>query len=104
MFGYGHIHTPNVIRYKNKTIFNPGSVGIPIEMLNTEEDAKTSQFSSLASYIILDGIYGAEQLGPISFNLIRLPYDINKEIEYLKATDMSGKDKVIKSLLTAIPQ
>ena len=27
VIGYGHIHTPNVFRYKNKTIFNTGSVG-----------------------------------------------------------------------------
>ena len=24
--GYGHIHTPNIVRFKNKMIFNPGSV------------------------------------------------------------------------------
>ena len=26
IIGYGHIHTPNILRYGNKTIFNPGSV------------------------------------------------------------------------------
>lgn len=26
IIGYGHIHTPNIFRFKNKTIFNPGSV------------------------------------------------------------------------------
>ena len=30
IIGYGHIHTPYVSRYKNKTLFNPGSVGISV--------------------------------------------------------------------------
>ena len=30
VIGYGHIHTPNVFRSKNKTIFNTGSVGMPM--------------------------------------------------------------------------
>lgn len=103
IIGFGHIHTPFVVRYKNKTIFNPGSVGIPIEMLNSDENDTSNKFSTLASYIIIEGYYNCRNLDSISFNLIRVPYCIEKEIEDLKKSDMNGKDIIIRSLLSAIP-
>ena len=103
IIGYGHIHTPCIIRHKNKTIFNPGSVGIPIEMLNTNTNDKSNKFSTVASYIILEGDYGNQELSPISFNLVRIPYNINKEIEDIKKSDMPNKNIIIRSLHSAIP-
>ena len=41
---------------------------------------------------------------PFSFGYFEkgtLPFDIEKEIEYLENSDMPGKDKIIKSLRTA---
>ena len=99
--GYGHLHTPNIFRFKNKTIFNTGSVGIPVEMMNEDEIDPTSKFSTMSSYVILEGNLGARDLGPISFSLVRLPYDISKEIKYLEESDMPNKDIIIKSLQTA---
>ena len=102
VIGYGHIHTPNVFRYKNKTIFNTGSVGMPIEMANDNNlQNADNRFSTLASYIILEGIYDSKELSTFSINLVRVPFDIEKEIEYLENSDMPGKDKIIKSLRTA---
>lgn len=102
VIGYGHIHTPNVFRYKNKTIFNTGSVGMPIEMANDNNlQNADNRFSTLASYIILEGIYGSKELSTFSINLVRVPFDIEKEIEYLENSDMPRKDKIIKSLRTA---
>ena len=101
--GFGHIHTPCLVRHKNKTIFNPGSVGIPVEMLNDNFDDKTNKFSTLASYIILEGEFDNKELSSISFNHIRVPYDIQKEVEDLEKSDMPGKEANIKSLLSAIP-
>lgn len=102
IIGYGHIHTPNILRYGNKTIFNTGSVGMPIEMGNDNNlfDA-TNRFSTLASYIILEGIYDSKDLSSFSITLVRVPYNIQKEIEYLEASDMPGKEKIIKSLKNA---
>ena len=99
--GYGHLHTPNIFRFKNRTIFNTGSVGIPVEMMNEDEIDPTSKFSTMSSYVILEGNLGARDLGPISFSLVRLPYDISKEIKYLEESDMPNKDIIIKSLQTA---
>ena len=100
--GYGHIHTPNIFRFENKLIFNPGSVGIPIEMNNVNNLSDSSnRFSTLASYIILEGIYDSRNLSSFSINLVRVPYDIQKEIDYLSASDMPGKENTIYSLKTA---
>ena len=74
--GYGHIHTPNLYRHKNKTLFNPGSVGVPMELANLDRSDSSFHYSTLSSYMILEGEFGSEELGSISFNLVRLPYDI----------------------------
>lgn len=103
IIGYGHIHTPFVLRYKNKTLFNTGSVGIPVEMLNSNIDDLSNKFSTLASYIIIEGNYGNKNLGSISFNLVRVPYNIQKEIDDLEASDMPNKKMIIKTLQGAIP-
>lgn len=101
--GYGHIHTPFVVRYKNKTLFNAGSVGVPVEMLNSDINDKSNKFSTLASYIIIEGNYASKNLDSISFNLVRVPYNIEVEIADLKASDMPYKDMIIKSLKGALP-
>lgn len=100
--GYGHIHTPNICRYGNKTIFNVGSVGTPVEMSNNDNlSDKTNRFSTVASYVILEGIYGSKDLSSLSINLVRVPYNIQEEIDYLEASDMPDKQKTIKRLKTA---
>lgn len=101
--GYGHIHTPCIVRAKNKTLFNPGSVGIPVEMLNHDVYDKSNKFSTLASYIIVEGYYGKQELDTISFQLVRVPYDLQKEINDLDHSDMPNKEMIIRSLKTAVP-
>lgn len=101
IIGYGHIHTPNVFRFKNKAIFNPGSVGIPMELNNTDKNDPGIKFSTLTSYIILEGNYESKDLASISFNLVRLPYDVSKEIELLEKSDMPNKLNTIDKLKTA---
>lgn len=102
IIGYGHLHTPNIFRFKNKTIFNVGSVGIPTEMLNDDENDKTNKFSTLSSYMILEGNLNSETLSSLSFTLVRLPYNIEEEIKRVQACDMPNKDIIIKNLRTAI--
>lgn len=104
VIGYGHIHTPNIFRVKNKTIFNPGSVGVPIEMENVGDfNDESNRFSTLASYNILEGEFGSKNLAPMSITLVRVPYDIEKEIRDLQASDMPGKENIIFHLKTASP-
>ena len=99
--GFGHLHTPNIYRFANKTVFNVGSVGIPVEMANEGEENQTSKFSTMSSYMILEGEFGSKELSSISFNLVRVPYDIEKEIKYLQESDMPNKEIIIQSLKTA---
>ena len=99
--GFGHLHTPNIYRFGNKTIFNVGSVGVPVEMANEGKENDCSKFSTMASYIILEGELNSKKLSSISFNLVRLTYDIEKEIKYLEESDMPNKEIIIQSLKTA---
>ena len=100
--GYGHIHTPNVFRFGNKTIFNTGSVGIPVEMINEDENDVTNKFSTMASYAILEGSINSVELSTFSITLIRVPYDISSEVKALEDSNMPNKDLIIKNLTTAI--
>lgn len=101
--GYGHIHTPCLVRYKNKTLFNPGSVGIPVEMMNRDINDISNKFSTLSSYIILEGEYNSKELSSISFQFVRVPYNIEKELEDIKASDMPNKEMIYRSLKGALP-
>ncbi len=100
--GYGHLHTPFVIRYKNKTIFNTGSVGIPVEMDNNDENDPNNKFSTMASYTIIEGERDSKELANISFQQVRIRYDIEKEIKDLENSDMPTRNQVIYNLKTAI--
>ena len=100
--GYGHIHTPNVFRFGNKTIFNTGSVGIPVEMINEDENDETNKFSTMASYTILEGKFNSKKLDTLSITQVRVPYDIEAEVKSLEASNMPNKEFIIKNLRTAI--
>lgn len=99
--GYGHIHTPNIFRIRNKMIFNPGSVGMPIEMLNDNLNDKTNKFSTVASYAILEGDLNSKELTSFSINLVRLPYDIEKELLLLEQSTLPNKHKLAQELRSA---
>ena len=101
IIGYGHIHTPNIYRAGNKTLFNPGSVGMPIEMLNENPNDNTNHFSTVASYVILEGVYNSKDFASISINLVRLPYNINEEIKLLEKSSLPSKNRVIAELKSA---
>ncbi len=100
--GYAHIHSPNLFRFKNKTIFNTGSVGLPIEIDNDMEDAELSHFSTISSYIILEGKLDSKEISEYSINFIRLPYDLKKEIKKLEESDIPDKETLLKNLSKAI--
>lgn len=72
-------------------------------MLNCDENDTCNKFSTLSSYIIIEGVYNSTQLDSISFQLVRVPYNIQKEIIDLENSNMPTKERTIKSLLHAIP-
>lgn len=101
--GYGHIHTPNVLRIKNKLIFNTGSIGVPVEMYNLNNFEESCKFSTVASYAILEGNYGSKDLSTFSISIVRVPYNIEAEIKSLEESDIPNKQTIIASLKTACP-
>ena len=101
IIGYAHIHSPNLFRYKNKLIFNTGSVGLPIEIDNTNSDQSKSHFSTMSSYVILEGDLNSKDLSSYSIQLIRLPYDIGKELEKIKNSDIPDKEILLKNYMYA---
>ena len=51
--------------------------------------------------MILEGILDSRELAPIDFNLVRLPYDVDKEVELLKKSNLPAKDKLVLELKSA---
>ncbi len=77
---YGHIHKQYMDKLYNKTIINTGSVGNPIELIRNElKDSKVEQLTQ-AHYLIIEG-ESSKEISSISFQFIKVPYDIKKELE-----------------------
>ncbi|KZZ83539.1 metallophosphoesterase family protein [Bacillus sp. SJS] len=86
--GYGDVHQAFVHQYKEKMLFNTGSVGNPLDMTQ-------------ASYAVLEGLEGEEAEGPFSIQLIRVPYDIERSIRIAREADMPDLKEYIQELTTA---
>jgi protein phosphatase len=65
--GYGDIHGAYLKSIRQRTLFNVGSVGNPLDM-------------PLASYAILEGRYDDEEQSSFAIQIVRLPYDIERAI------------------------
>ena len=74
---------------------------MPIEMLNNNFFDETNKFSTVSSYIILEGIFDSRELSSISFNLVRLPYDIEAEVQLIEKSNIPNKEKIITELRSA---
>ena len=65
---------------KNKTLFNTGSVGLPIEIDNDDEDLVDSKFSTMASYMIMEGE----------------PFDVSARLSTINSITKKDVDEAIK--------
>ena len=79
---YGHIHHPYMDKLYNKTLINVGSVGNSFDVIrNTAKDSKVLE-TTKSNYLIIEGEYGSKDYSSdISFQFIKVPYDIKKELE-----------------------
>ena len=79
---YGHIHHPYLDRLYNKTLINVGSVGNSFDAIrNPEKDSDVLE-TTKSNYLIIEGEYGSKEYNSeISYQFIRLPYNIEKELE-----------------------
>lgn len=86
--GYADIHVAFQHHLQHRLLFNTGSVGNPIDM-------------TMASYAILEGVYGSAEPAPFSVQTVRLPYDIERAVRQAEASDMPERDEFIHELRTA---
>ncbi len=79
---YGHIHHPYMDRLYNKTLINVGSVGNSFDVIRNDEKDSNILETTKSNYLIVEGDYGSEEYtSDISYQFIRVPYDIEKELE-----------------------
>lgn len=79
---YGHIHHPYLDKIYNKTLINVGSVGNSFDAIrNPEKDSSILETTKI-NYLILEGEFGSKEYNQeISYQFIRAPYNIEKELE-----------------------
>lgn len=87
--GYADIHVAFQHHIQHRLLFNTGSVGNPIDM-------------TLASYAILEGVYGSAQSAPFGVQTVRVPYDIERAVRQAELSDMPERDEFIAELRTAV--
>lgn len=86
--GYGDIHTPYVMSFERRTLFNAGSVGNPLDI-------------PLACYVILEAAEGPIP-GAWGLSFARVPYDIEAELAVARAMDMPDLQPYETELRTAV--
>ena len=99
---YGDIHIQYMQKFFNKTLVNVGSVGNVVENLNHDENIKDMSETTQAYYTILEGNYQSKDRSSISIQFVRLPYDINKEIEIAKKNGSPSLENYILELTTGM--
>ena len=79
---YGHLHHPYMDKIYNKTIINVGSVGNSCDAIRNKNKDSNVLETTRSNYLIIEGEYGSrEYTSDISFQFIKLPYNIDKELE-----------------------
>ncbi len=79
---YGHIHHPYMDKIYNKTLINIGSVGNSFDVIRNDSKDSNVLETTKAYYFIMEGDYGSKDYtSEISFQFIRVPYNIEKELQ-----------------------
>ena len=77
---YGHLHTQLLSQTYNRLLINCGSVGNSLDYVRNDEKDGNVLNTTNAQYIIFEGNLGSKEYGPFSYQFIRVPYDIEKEL------------------------
>ncbi len=83
--GYGDIHSAYLKSFRQRILFNVGSVGNPLDVTQ-------------ASYAILEGTYDSRAEGPFAIQLVRVPYDIERAIQQAQEAQMPDLEPYIVEL------
>ncbi len=88
--GYGDIHAAFSLPLREqKMLFNAGSVGNPLDQ-------------TLATYVIMEGELHGTKVAPFNLQIMRLPYDIEREIEVATSMNMPELEPYVKELRTGV--
>ena len=78
---YGHIHHQYMDKIYNKTIINVGSVGNSFDVIRNPLKDSNAMETTKSNYLIIEGEYDSKKYSSdISFQFIKVPYDIDKEL------------------------
>lgn len=78
---YAHVHHPYLDKLYCKTLINVGSVGNSFDVIRNPEKDSNVMETTRSNYLIIEGDYGSkEYTSDISFQFVRVPYDIDKEL------------------------
>ena len=89
-------------KFFNKTIVNVGSVGNIVEYLHHDNTIEDMSESLQAYYTILEGEYDSREKSSLSINFVRVPYDIEKEIEIARKNNIPSLENYILELKTGM--
>lgn len=79
---YGHIHHPYMDKIYNKTLINIGSVGNSFDVIRNKIKDSNVLETTKSYYLIIEGEFGSKEYNSeIAFQFIKVPYNINKELE-----------------------
>lgn len=78
---YGHIHHQYMDKIYNKTIINVGSVGNSFDVIRNPLKDSNVMETTKSNYLIIEGEYDSKKYSSdISFQFIKVQYDIDKEL------------------------
>lgn len=86
--GYGDIHSAYLKSFRQRILFNAGSVGNPLDLTQ-------------AAYVILEGQYDSATAGALGVQIVRVPYDIERAIYDAEAERMPDLQPYMNELRTA---
>lgn len=87
--GYGDIHAAYIEVDDGRTLFNVGSVGNPLD-------------EPVPSYAILEGVPDEPGPAPFGLQIVRVPYDAEKEIAVATRLGMPETEPYARELRTAV--
>lgn len=87
--GYGDVHNAYLQYMNGKLLFNAGSVGNPLDLPQ-------------ASYCILEGEDSNDNNAPFNVQFVRVPYDIEREVQVAQSTNVPALDFYIREIRTGI--
>ena len=100
---YGHIHIQYMNKFYNKTLVNVGSVSNAVEILHHDDSIKDMRETTQSYYTIIEGEYGEKEKAKhsISIQFVKVPYNIDEELELAKKNNVPQIEDYIQELSTA---